>query len=219
MQRRNGRGVGKVNFGGLIGLRPGIRPVTHGAPVFQGLAEVRAYWEGLRRDGGIPGRADLDPRGLSNTLERVFIAERIGTGLVQIRIAGSVLNEVAGMDARGLPLSCLFVPEGRAGLASVVDRVFNDPIAAELHLQSDAATGRPALQGRLLLLPLLGSDGARTLVLGCLGLQGQIGRHPRRFTILRTVQERLLAQIPVSDDLPAPAERPRCHLRLVHSAD
>jgi hypothetical protein len=44
----------------------------------RGPAEVRAYWEGLRRDGAIPARTDLDPRGMADVLDQVFVAERIG---------------------------------------------------------------------------------------------------------------------------------------------
>ncbi|OYW44709.1 MAG: hypothetical protein B7Z31_16160, partial [Rhodobacterales bacterium 12-65-15] len=49
-------------------------------PVFDGLAQVRAYWEALRRPGILPARAALDPRGLGNVLDKVFLAERIGPG-------------------------------------------------------------------------------------------------------------------------------------------
>ena len=72
-------------------------------PPPRGPAELRAYWEALRQSGGLPQRAALDPRGLSGVLDRVFIAERIGRGVVQVRIAGSGLADFAGLDLRGLP--------------------------------------------------------------------------------------------------------------------
>lgn len=205
------------------------------------LAEVRAYWEGLRADGRIPARADLDPRGMARALDHVFVAERIGTGLVRLRIAGMGLTDLAALDMKGLPLSTLFLPEARLRLAEVLERVFILPAVADLHLEAERSIGRPALSGRLLLLPLLSNGGARDLILGCLTTEGDVGRAPRRFAIARTIEERLiLPQAPAQSDPPAqapaqahasapafaepsaPPPRPlagRPHLRLVHSAD
>lgn len=198
----------------------------------RGPAEVRAYWEALRRDGAIPARADLDPRGLADVLEQVFVAERIGKGLVRLRIAGMALTELAGAEMRGLPLSALFASGARAQLAEVLDRVLTLPQVAELQLAAESGIGRPALSARLLLLPLRSNAGARDLVLGCLATRGEVGRGPRHFSITRATEERLtlpcLSQIAAPPHLSAFAEPPvpplaparpgRAHLRLVHSA-
>lgn len=171
------------------------------AAIFAGPAQVRAYWEALRKDGGIPNRTQLDPRGLGGVLDRVFVAERIGKGLVQVRIAGSALAEAAGMDLRGLPLSCLFAAESRDQLADAIEPVSNGSTIVELDL--GANRGGPGAVGRLLLLPLLDS-GDRRLVLGCFGLaDGLIG--PRlKLTILRRQEERVAPVAP-----PAPVAAPQ----------
>ena len=197
--------------------RPGPAPLPPRGP-----AELRAYWEGLRRDGGIPCRAELDPRGMAGVLDRVFVAERIGAGLVRLRIAGMALTDIAGLEMKGLPLSVLVLPGARERLAQVVQRVLDRPQAAELELEAERGIGRPALRGRLLLLPLLSGGGGRDLVLGCLATEGETGRAPRRFAIVRALEERLLLPdaAPAFAGPPAPALRPgRGHLRLVHSAD
>lgn len=203
------------------------------------IAEVRAYWEALRADDRIPARSDLDPRGMARALDSVFVGERIGTGLVRLRIAGMALTDLAGLDMKGLPLSSLFLPEARARLAEVVERVFTLPEAADLHLEAERSIGRPALQARLLLLPLHSNGGARDLILGCLATDGDLGRAPRRFAISRAVEERLIlpaapladmpedyapqpAPAPAFAESPAPAPRPlpgKPRLRLVYSAD
>jgi hypothetical protein len=198
---------------------------------FAALAEVRAYWEGLRGAGHIPSRKDLDPRGMARALDRVFVAERIGTGLVRLRIAGSALGEIGGMDMKGMPLSVFFVPEARLRLAEALERVFLLPAATEIHLEAERTIGRPALTGRLLLLPLVSNDGTRDLVLGCLATNGEVGRAPRRFAIARTIEERLMLPemmaepepiVPAFSEPPAPAPRPirgTPNLRLIYSAD
>ena len=206
-----------MDFRILSGGRPGLR-ADYPAAFPQGPAEVRAYWEGLRRNGGIPARSDLDPRGLAQTLDRVFIAERIGPGLAQFRIGGSALGECAGADLRGLPVSCLFLTEARARLATVLERVLTTPIAADLRLEADRGIGRPALSARLLLLPLLDAAGQRTLVLGCFGFTGAIGRAPRRFGIDTVIEEQVLIAAKIAAKTPVQPAQAGCHLRLVHSA-
>lgn len=186
--------------------------------VFPGPSQVRAYWEALRAGGGIPDRSALDPRGLGGVLDRIFLAERIGRGLVQVRIAGSGLAELAGMDLRGLPLSCLFTPEARPLLAEAVEAVASGQTVAELDLASDRGTGQPV--ARLLLLPVSDGPGQR-LVLGCLGSHGVPPRS--KFQILRRIEERLVhapvAPQPAPEPAIAPAPRKFGHLTLVHFDD
>lgn len=207
-------------FGKAPTCPPTCPPVC--PPVFAGLAEVRAYWEGLRQAGGLPERAALDPRGLGGALDRVFLAERIGHGLVQVRIAGSALGALAGIDLRGLPLSCLFAAEARPLLAEVLEEVTRGQGLAELDLGRDR--GGPGVQARLLLLPL--ADGPeRRLVLGCLGIAPERPGKAARFTILRRQVERLApapppapppAHAPPAAPVPAPLRRLR-HLTLVQA--
>jgi hypothetical protein len=180
--------------------------------VVPGLAQVRAYWEGLREGGAIPQRLQLDPRGLDGVLDRVFLAEGIGRGLVQVRIAGSALAEIAGMDLRGLPLSCLFGAESRSILADVLDGVLRGQSLAEL----DLGSGRGAARARLILLPLRDA-GDRSLVLGAFGWAD--GAVPQgKLQVLARREERLSLPPPVSPQ-PEPAPiRQRGHLALVHSA-
>ncbi len=185
-------------------------------PVFDGLSQVRAYWEALRDGGALPDRAQLDPRGLDGVLDRVFLAERIAPGLVQVRIAGSGLAEVAGMDLRGLPLSCLFTAEARPQLAEALEAVAQGQALAELDVASDRGNGQAV--ARLLLLPLC--DGPnRKLVLGCLGTAGKLPK--AKFQILCRKEERL--ELPVAIPMPEPVAPPALrqlrHLSLVHARD
>jgi hypothetical protein len=185
-------------------------------PVFAGLAQVRAYWESLREDGALPTRSALDPRGLSGVLDRVLVAERIGRGLVQVRIAGSGLADFAGMDVRGLPLSCLFAAESRAQLGQILERVFDTPAVAELDLGSDRASGG-GLVARLLLLPLAEDRGAR-LVLGAISFTGT-GPVRCKFQLRGLQEERVHLPTTQTPEAPVQPIRRFGHLALVHSAD
>lgn len=210
--------------GGVFGKLYPLTSHDRAAQETAGLATVRAYWEALRQDGKIPHRADVDPRGLSGALDRVFLAERIGKGLAQIRLSGTRVNELSGMDVRGLPLSCLFQPDARTDLARLLEAVFTGPKAADLQMSARKKLGRPLLSARAVFLPLLDGAGDCTILLGCIGLTGEIGRAPRRFDILHAAEERLLCEPYTAPYKPKVVDGPtpvpgRSHLRLVHSSD
>lgn len=191
---------------------------------FAMIAQVRAYWEALREDGALPQRARIDPRGIEGALANSFLLERIAPGVARFRLAGMHLADIMGMDVRGMPFSSLFEPAGRDNLSARVDQVFTTPCILDLCLEAERGMGRPALSGRMILLPVRGESGA-DLALGCLATEGMIGRNPRRFTCGRTLQERILA---VRTDTPsgfaeeaAPFAPAKAHpyLRLVKSDD
>lgn len=202
-----------------LGILDRLRPRRDaGQPVvIEGLSQARAYWEGLRGGASLPQRRAIDPRGLAGVLDRVFLADRIGRGLAQVRIAGSALGDFAGTDVRGLPLSCLFGPESRGLLADTLEQVFAGPALAELDLGSDRVPGG-GIVARLLLLPMEDELGGR-IVLGMIGFADP---RPARckLQILARREERLTLA-PAPDPEPAPAVVPirrMRHLALVHSS-
>lgn len=200
-------------------------------PPFPHLAQTRAYWEALRRDGRLPRREEIDPRGLSGALEEVFLIERIAPGMARFRLAGMHLLDLMGMEVRGMPLSALFEPAARRRLSDALEAVFTVPSVLELWLEAERGIGKPPLTGRLILLPVTGSRDEPSLALGCLQSQGNIGRGPRRFAIAGLVREPLMVAgaAPVARPEPQLAEpaapylppppRQVPHLRLAHSRD
>lgn len=155
---------------------------------FAAIREVRAYWDALRDDQDLPRREQINPRGMAGALHQVFMVERIAPGLARFRLAGMEINDLMGMEVRGMPLSSLFDPGARAQLADLLEKVMTKRTIVELDLEADRGIGRPALRARLALLPLKGTAGEADLVLGCLACDGQIGRAPRRFVIARALE-------------------------------
>jgi len=186
--------------------------------VFDGPAQVRAYWESLRNAGSIPMRAALDPRGMTGVLDRVFLAERIGRGVAQVRIAGSALGEIGGMDLRGLPLTVLFCAEARDLVGQIIEQVIHEPAVAELDLISDRGNGQVIAQ--LALMPLA-DDQDRKLVLGAFGFAPE-AQLRCKLKVVRRREQRLLGRLePVAVPASAPdaTARRSGHLSLVHSKD
>ncbi|OOY28131.1 hypothetical protein BMI90_09630 [Thioclava sp. L04-15] len=153
--------------------------------------ELRAYWEALRAGRPMPSRAEIDPRGIDRALAFAFILERVAPGIARFRLAGMHLNDLMGMEVRGMPLTSFFTPEARKGVAELTEAVFASPAIAEAQLSADRALGRPLLSARLLILPLTSDFGDVSRALGCLVAEGEIGRSPRRFELIRS-QTRLL---------------------------
>lgn len=156
---------------------------------FAALREMRAYWDALRDDQDLPRREQINPRGMAGALHQVFMLERVAPGVARFRLAGMEINDLMGMEVRGMPLSALFDPAARARLADVLEKVVTARTIVTLDLEADRGIGRPALSARLVLLPLKGASGEADLILGCLACDGQIGRAPRRFVIARAMEE------------------------------
>jgi len=162
-----------------------------GGPRFAVLAQVRAYWQGLRHGMALPQRDMIDPRGIAEALESTFLLERVAPGIARFRIAGMHLHDLIGLDVRGMPLSTLFDPAARTRLAEGLEAVFTTPAILEMWLEAERSLGRPRLEGRMLVLPLSDAQGHSTLALGCLALAGALCRAPRRFAMMGLMREPL----------------------------
>ena len=189
----------------FLGRGGGAGSVGGDGAKFAQLAEVRAYWEGLRSDTGLPKRDQIDPRGITGALDTVFLLERIASGVARFRLAGMHINDHLGMDVRGMPLSAMIDPMSRPRLAAALEALFDGPAILTLGLEAERSIGRPALEGKLILLPLISARGPCDLALGCLATHGVIGRAPRRFAISQLASEPLVS---MQAELEA-ASRPR----------
>lgn len=135
---------------------PGLSPIR----------QAEAYWTALKPAIGLPKRSQIDPRGLENILEHVFVLERIAPGIARFRLAGQQLVGQAGMELRGMPLSALFAADARNQIATRLEQLFAAPAIVELRLRL-----RPAGPGRgahMILLPLEGNRSAADRALGVL---------------------------------------------------
>lgn len=155
------------------------------AAAFDPLAQVRAYWEGLRWEGDIPLRAQINPRGIESALSSTFLIERVAPGIARFRIAGMDLADLMGAEVRGLPMSAIFSATARPALADQLEQVFAGPAVLVLNLVTPSGLGRPPLTARLVVMPLRDDAGQTGLALGCIAMNGEIGRSPRRFDIVR----------------------------------
>ncbi|NUH64259.1 PAS domain-containing protein [Sulfitobacter sp. S0837] len=152
------------------------------------LAQVEAYWEALRGNRLMPCRSDIDPRGIEDALPYAFILERVAPGVARLRIAGTHLRELMGMEVRGMPITSFFTNAARPLASEALEEVFQLPSQTTLHLNAAGSYGKPSLEARMLLMPLKSDLGDVSRALGCLVAMGQIGKTPRRFDL--THQER-----------------------------
>lgn len=202
------------------------KAMTNSYPLIQ---QVRAYWEALRDGSSLPARALVDPRGLSGALEHTFLLERIAPGMSRFRLAGMHFFDLMGMEVKGMPLSALITPASRDQLAQDTDQLFAGRSILDLWLEAERGLGLPALKGRMILLPVTGTNGQPDMALGCLETYGDIGRKPRRFGIAQIVQEPVRQPQPevcaqpilglAESQAPFASALGRPHLRLVHSRD
>ncbi|MFN3825725.1 MAG: PAS domain-containing protein [Pseudorhodobacter sp.] len=150
---------------------------------------IRDYWAALcaqpEGDRTLPRRAAISPRGIENALSQSFLIERVAPGMARLRIAGMDLNDLMGMDVRGMPFSCLLEPSARGGFGAALEQVFAGRSLLEAELEADRSAGRPALAAQLLILPLAVEPDGRRMALGGLACHGLVGSAPRRFHVAR----------------------------------
>lgn len=146
---------------------------------FPAVAQVEAYWDALRGTQLLPKRSDIDPRGIEAALEYAFILERISPGVARLRIAGSHLSDVMGMEVRGMPISAFLTSASRRRFSDMMEELFETPATGNLLLKSE--TGHSV--GRMVLLPLQSDMGDVSRMLGCLVTKGDIVDSPCRFDI------------------------------------
>tara|TARA_R110002126_G_scaffold249148_1_gene392055 strand:+ start:2091 stop:2792 length:702 start_codon:yes stop_codon:yes gene_type:complete len=165
---------------------------------FSALSQVEGYWDALRRSRLMPKRSEIDPRGIESALEYTFILERIAPGMARLRIAGSHLGDLMGMEVRGMPLTSLISPDGRRQVCDALEEVFQRPAVCEVHLNAPAGFDKPALEARMVLLPLKSDLGDVSRALGCFVARGTIGRKPRRFDVTSVTSRAITASATTS---------------------
>ena len=178
---------------------------------FSALSQVEAYWEALRGTRLMPQRSEIDPRGIESALEYTFVLERIAPGMARIRIAGSHLSDLMGMEVRGMPLTSLIAPSGRRQINDLIEDVCQRPAVCEIRLSAEMTTTKPHLDARMLLLPMKSDLGDVSRILGCLVARGDIGLTPRRFDIVGSKIQPISAASmaptpPAPDQAPAPVQ-------------
>lgn len=146
---------------------------------------VEDYWNGLRNDGAVPLRSQIDPRGIEAALENAFLIERIASSIAKIRVAGTQVSDLMGMEVAGMPISSLITPTDRDAFGKALEQVFSTPAILRVELKGEDGFGKPALTAHVEIYPLRSDFGDITRALGVLVTQGRVGRAPRRFEITR----------------------------------
>ncbi|MEO0830872.1 MAG: PAS domain-containing protein [Pseudomonadota bacterium] len=196
----------------IVSLVPMIEEIR-----FPAVTELEAYWNDLRGTRAVPMRSEIDPRRIEDCLEFAFILERIAPGLARFRLAGTHLNDLIGMEVRGMPITSIFAPSAREKMGEALEEVFTGPSVVSVSVSADRGFGKPPLDGRLLLLPLKSDFGDVSRALGCLVTSGQIGRAPRRFVVKELQKTAITSDLsgtPVApaDRKPTPEPRPAAGL-------
>lgn len=197
--KENIRGKTRVMPRNILEFGPYQTAMTHPP-----LAEIRRYWDELRAGRLMPLRAEVDPRDMSSFLECCFILDRKTAGDVRFRVAGMALNDLMGMELRGMHLRSVIEPNARAQFSASLEKMFDTPEIQEYQLRS-APSHAPALTARLLILPLRDDKGDVTRAMGCLVTQGIVGIPPRRFTVDQVACTSLLTGARVNHEPKAPA--------------
>jgi len=138
----------------------------------------------------MPLRSEVDPRDMPSILECCFILDQRNVGDIRFRLAGMALNDLMGMELRGMHMRSLIEPPERATFSATLEKMFETPEIQEFELRS-IAPNAPPLSGRMLVLPLKGPKGHIDRAMGCLVTTGIVGIAPRRLSVDRVIRTSL----------------------------
>lgn len=158
------------------------------------LRQAEAYWTALRRGDDVPNRSQIDPRGLENILSQTFILERVAPGIARFRLAGQKVNEMAGMEVRGMPITAFFTPDARKQMSAALEHMFEAPAIVEVEMQTEPSRLRGRREARMLLLPLRSDLGDVSRALGVFISEGNPSKTSQRFSI-SSIEMRAVAKL------------------------
>jgi len=130
----------------------------------------------------MPLRSEIDPREMSPYLEYCFVLQHRGPADTRFRLAGMGLNDLMGMELRGMPLRSLIEREDRAIFSAQLQQTFEEPEIQEYRLVSEAPN-KSRLTANMLILPLRSDEANSDRAIGCLVFEGVAGLAPRRFRL------------------------------------
>lgn len=142
--------------------------------------QVIAYWDDLRGARLVPTREEIDPRAIQSALPNAFILDRPRPGTVRFRLSGMHLNDVLGMEARGMPVRAICEVPYRHRLMDQVEAVFETPSLLEVDLRADRGV-LGVVKGKLAVMPLRSNNGRIDRALGVFVTEGPVHDAPTRF--------------------------------------
>ncbi|CUH39592.1 PAS domain protein [Jannaschia seosinensis] len=147
------------------------------------LEETWRYWTSLRRGTAIPQRSTLDPSAMRLILGHAMILDRTRHGTTRVRLGGHVMQDLMGMEVRGLPIRAFFDLADRTRVCEQIEQVFEQPAKLELDLISEGSEG--IVTARMLVLPLTDATGAVSKALTVMVCDRITRDAPRRFSLTK----------------------------------
>jgi hypothetical protein len=145
------------------------------------LSSLKSYWDRLRAGRVAPYRAEIDPRQFEGALENTFIVEKLAPDTMRVRLAGTKICEMMGMEVRGMEPTALIDVRDRVRFERLLNVVMNEPAVVEVKLAAPNRAG--VYHATMLLMPLRSDFGDINRVIGCTSGEGEFFAAPLAFTI------------------------------------
>ena len=124
------------------------------------------YWNRLRNGTAAPARTQIEPSDIREVLSHTFILESHGkNGVLNFRLAGTVISDLIGRPLRGSPVRALFQDQHQAVIGRLIRNCYEDASVVLLGLDATTRSGRSVTLELLLLHLRDETEGHR--ILGC----------------------------------------------------
>jgi hypothetical protein len=183
---------------------------------------VARQWQAKRCQGGIPARKDIVPQQMEGALDHMFLLSYGVGGLARFRVIGQELQNLMGMDPRGMPIQAVFNDTCRPEVAKAMHTLFSSP----LHLHMAARIYGTAAPAQMRFWPLNGPHQTLNRAIGTVIVQAPPALLPAKL-VLKSTKWSTIEGLRVSSrafdkelaESAAPFHGKPQALRLIHSRD
>ena len=129
--------------------------------------ELFGYWDALRQGRAAPERADIDPVAIRGILSDTFVLEVGEDTRFPVRLSGTRLNALFGMELRGQDFCRLWAPGERADILDMLRIVLDEAMPMTAGVVARPAA-QPGIDLEMVLLPLRHRGRTHARILGAL---------------------------------------------------
>ena len=150
---------------GLLGTLKMVSELGVSAQVEGAQEALYAYWAGLRRDGRLPSRSDVQPGDLKSFLPHLSLIEADADRLFRVRLAGTGLYDVYGAEITGRTVREIYSGPAADYWRRELEAIINDRRPA-IGAHSLGWRGAPHLSVLWMRLPLAANGQDVDMILG-----------------------------------------------------
>lgn len=145
--------IEKETFGRRQQAIEQFRRSTGSPQLFGKSQQLADYWFNLAKSGLLPEKKVINPRELQSILPQIIMLERDDTGVFKVRLSGTGITELWGIEPTGKDFLAQAAPQNRDEVQSLLQSALQHPCGLIMRYEDLYTDGRQ-IQTELALFPI-----------------------------------------------------------------